>query len=168
MISSDKLKIYYFRVTEVWKYLCEQHNELFNLTCDEYICLLSSEIEKLEQKTKEKIVVIETIGRLEKMRSEIIDDINKDLENKKIENVSQLLDLMLNTEIEISNKYLFRFNTLLIDLIEKIQKQNKKNQLFINKAINSLRDIRQQVAGTKSFSTYNAKGTAKLNAIKME
>lgn len=168
MINSEKLKVYYFRVTEVWKYLCEQHNELFNLTCDEYVCLLSSNIEELELKAEEKAIVIETVGKLEKIRSEIINDLNNELGEKKIENVSQLLDLMLETEIEKNNKYLFRFNALLIDIIEKIQKQSKKNQLFINKALGSLRDIREQVTGTKSYSTYNARGTAKLNAIKTE
>ncbi len=53
---------------------------------------------------------------------------------------------------------------LLIDIIEKLQTQNKKNQLFLNKAINNLREIREDALGVKSYSTYNNKGLSKRAA----
>ena len=62
--------------------------------------------------------------------------------------------------VELKEKHLFRFNALLIDLIEKIQNQNKRNQLFINKALHSLKEIRQDVLGKKSYSTYTSRGSA--------
>lgn len=167
-MNEELLKFYYFRVTEVWKLLCDLHNQLFNLTCDEYLCLLGSDIEGLDQKTAEKKEIIEEINSVEKLRSEIISELNLKFPDNKVENVSQLLNLMINTDLEKENKYLFKFNALLINLIERIQKQNKKNQLFLNKAISSLKEIREQVTGVKSFTTYNAKGNAKVNSLKSE
>ena len=65
-------------------------------------------------------------------------------------------------------KYLNNFNSLLIDIIQKIQKQNKKNQIFINKAIISLKEIKGSVDGGKNFNTYTQEGltTNKVNQIK--
>jgi flagellar biosynthesis/type III secretory pathway chaperone len=68
---------------------------------------------------------------------------------------------MQNYEAETNEKHLYRFNELLIDVIEKIQTQNKKNQLFINKAILSLREIREDAGGVKKYNTYSAKGISK-------
>ena len=61
-------------------------------------------------------------------------------------------------EDQNNTKHLYRFNELLIDVIEKIQEQNKKNQVFLNKAINNLREIREEAMGVKNYSTYNQKG----------
>jgi flagellar biosynthesis/type III secretory pathway chaperone len=63
-------------------------------------------------------------------------------------------------EVEKNQKHLFRFNALLIDIIEKIQTQNKRNQLFINKALLSLKQIRIEATGKKNYSLYTSKGSA--------
>ncbi|MBP9681438.1 MAG: flagellar export chaperone FlgN [Bacteriovorax sp.] len=157
---NEKLAILYFQVTDLWKRLCEEHNELFSVTCDEYSLLLQSKLDLLEEKLIEKNDIILRIGTLESIRRELIDDLNKLYPETPIESVSQLLDVMKSYEVENNQKHLFRFNALLIDIIEKIQAQNKRNQLFINKALLSLKQIRVEATGKKNFSTYSSKGSA--------
>ena len=157
---NDRLAILYFEVTDLWKRLCEEHNELFNVTCDEYSLLLRSELDLLEENLEEKNQIILRIGALETIRRELIADLNTLLPEKNIDSVSALLEVMKAYEVEKNQKHLFRFNALLIDIIEKIQAQNKRNQLFINKALLSLKQIRIEATGKKNFSTYSAKGSA--------
>lgn len=157
---NDKLAILYFEVTDLWKRLCEEHNELFNVTCDEYSLLLRSELDHLEEKLIEKNTIIARINALENVRRELINDLNELMPDKNIDSVSKLLDVMTVYEVEKKQKHLFRFNALLIDIIEKIQAQNKRNQLFINKALLSLKQIRLEATGKKNFSTYTSKGSA--------
>jgi flagellar biosynthesis/type III secretory pathway chaperone len=156
----EKLETLYFEVTSLWKQLCEEHNELFNLTCDEYSLLLKSELESLEEKIIEKNECIQRIGTLELVRRDLIKDLSALYPNKTIDSVSSLIEVLSAYEIESNQKHLFRFNALLIDIIEKIQAQNKRNQLFINKALHSLQQIRLEASGKKNFSTYSAKGSA--------
>lgn len=156
----EKLAALYFEVTNLWKQFCEEHNELFNLTCDEYSLLLQSELESLEEKIAEKNECIQRIGALEMIRRDLITEVNNLYPDRKIESVSELLEIMSQYEVESNQKHLFRFNALLIDIIEKIQAQNKRNQLFINKALHSLQQIRLEASGKKNFSTYTSKGSA--------
>lgn len=160
MTTDNKQEVLYFRVTDLWKRLCEEHTLLFDLTCDEYSLLLSSDLDGLEDKVAEKEVVIERIGKLDRVRQGLIDEVNA-LNGASVKSVSDLIDYMNSTQIEKEQKHLFRFNALLIDIIEKIQAQNKKNQLFLNKAIHSLRDIRMGAMGKKNYTTYNAKGNSR-------
>lgn len=157
---NEKLAILYFEVTDLWKRLCEEHHELFNITCDEYSLLLSSELSLLEEKLIEKNAVILRISALEAVRHELIKDLNKIAPEQEIDSVSKLLEIMKTYEVENKQKHLFRFNALLIDIIEKIQAQNKRNQLFINKALLSLKQIRIEATGKKNYSTYSSKGSA--------
>ena len=157
--QNDRMAIFYFQVTDLWKRLCEEHVDLFNLTCDEYSLLLSSQLEELEEKLIEKNNTIKKINQLEKIRRELIADLNEFLPDQTVDSVSSLLGVMNQYEVENKEKHLFRFNALLIDLIEKIQNQNKRNQLFINKALHSLKQIRQDVLGKKSYSTYSSRGS---------
>ena len=157
---NDKLAILYFEVTDLWKRLCEEHNELFNITCDEYSLLLNSELSLLEDKLTEKNITILKISALETIRRELIKELNSLLPEKEVTSVSELLEVMRAYEVENQQKHLFRFNALLIDIIEKIQAQNKRNQLFINKALLSLKQIRIEATGKKNYSTYSAKGSA--------
>lgn len=157
---NEKLAILYFEVTTLWKQFCEEHNELFNLTCDEYSLLLKSDLELLEEKITEKNECIKRIGTLEILRRDLINDLNNISPEYKVDSVSGLIEVMSKYEIESNQKHLFRFNALLIDIIEKIQAQNKRNQLFINKALHSLQQIRLEASGKKNFSTYTSKGSA--------
>lgn len=155
--------IHYFRVTDLWKKLCEAHQQLLELTFDEYSLLLGSQIEELEVKIEDKNELIAFIAKLDNERKEAISLLNKDLRKnnlKPIQNVADLIVTMKDYESKQDQHHLRRFNALLIDIIEKIQSQNKKNQLFINKALMSLREIREDAIGKKNYSTYNAKGAS--------
>jgi len=157
-MNNDELNIYYFRISDIWKRLCELHNELFGMTCDEYKCLLSSDIEGLEKYALLKSQLIEEISELELQRQEVILKIGN-LANVKIDSVQELLKILQNTEAEKSGRHFYKFNQLLVDIIDKIKDQNKKNQLLIRKSIQSLREIRETASGVKSYSVYNSVGT---------
>lgn len=156
----DRLALFYFEITDLWKKFCEEHSNLFDVTCDEYSLLLSSELELLDEKILEKESIIRHISQLEKVRKEIIEEINDFFPNENITTVSTLLEFMAKYDVEKKEKHLFRFNALLIDIIEKIQAQNKRNQLFINKALYSLKLIRMDALGQKNYSVYTATGSA--------
>lgn len=160
---SDKLEMIYFRVTDLWQRLCEKHNNLLNLTFDEYALLLESDMDKLQTKAEEKDTTNDEITALENVRAQVIEDLNKFLVSKSMEPISSVSDLIMVMDLyerKNDQKHLFRFNRLLIDLIEKIQDQNKKNQLFINKALLSLKQIREEAMGSKNYSTYNKRGAS--------
>lgn len=146
-------------VIEVWKTFCELHYELYNCTCDEYQLLLESKIEELEEQVTEKVKLISSIKKLEKRRASIIDQLNNERSENKIENVSGLIQYMQSNDVNESYRtYLNKYNALLIDIITKIQAQNIKNQVFINKSIHNLRSIREGLSGQKKVSTYNSSG----------
>lgn len=148
---------YYFRVTDLWQKLCEEHASLFNLTCDEYQVLLANDLEKLEDVLETKNDIINRIGHLEKLRQSVIDDLNAE-HNIDISNVTELVTFFNDHQEEIDNKHLLRFNALLIDIIDKIQDQNKKSQIFLNKAIQSLDTLQKDAVGQKTYQTYNKMG----------
>ena len=170
-MNADKINIiksYYFQITDIWKRFCEEHTTLLDITFEEYACLLSSEIIELEGILERKNDIILKIHSLETLRETVIKNINLELNAqgfKEIENVSSLLLIMQEYEVEQQQKHLYSFNALLIDIIEKLKDQNKKNQMFLNKAINSLRNIKEEAFGLKSYSTYNKSGITKNNVI---
>ncbi len=160
--KDETVRPHYFQVTDLWRRLCEEHTELFDITCEEYAHLLRSDLDQLEETIEKKMEQIERIGTLEAARREIMNEINTKLSSEpKIDTVKDLIILMENYEEEKGEKHLFRFNELLIEIIEKIQAQNKKNQLFINKSLHSLKEIRQEAMGEKSYPSYNQKGITK-------
>src|SRR5690606_1578741 len=106
--------------------------------------LLASDIDKLESMLPLKDEIISKIGELEKDRSELIDQLNESgLFTQQILKAGDLLSCFAELEARASIPALKNLNSLLIDIIEKIQAQNKKNQLFLNKAMLSLREIKQ-------------------------
>ena len=165
-MENQKKELYYFQVTDLWKRLCEEHSNLFDQTCDEYSLLLGSQIEELEEKIEQKQETISRISILEEIRVELIGTVNKGL-NANISNVSGLITFFQSFEKTLNQKHLQSFNSLLIDIIEKIQTQNKNNQLFINKALGSLKSIREEALGEKSYSTYTSNGGTKARSLSL-
>ena len=157
---NEKLALLYFQMTDLWKQFCEEHNELFNLTCDEYTLLLQSELDLLEAKIEEKNECIKRIGTLELIRRDLIVEVNELYPERVIDSVSSLIEVMTEYEVESNQKHLFRYNAHLLDIIGKIQAQNTRNQLYINKALHSLQQIRIEATGEKKFSSYTSKGSA--------
>lgn len=167
MSNGKELHTIYFEVTDIWKRFCEEHTLLLDKTFEEYSYLLSSDIDSIESLLAEKNEVVKRINFLEKARERVITKLNDYLKENgqaEIESVSELISVMSDFEQVNNNRHLYRFNSLLIDIIEKIQAQNKKNQLFLNKAINNLRDIREEALGVKNYSTYNQKGFSTRSA----
>lgn len=167
--SPSTLELLYFQVTDLWRELCEKHAELYDLTSDEYTCLLENDLEKLESIVADKALLIESIGQIEEQRQQLIGKLNLALANEVgqkhtlVRNVSELLKVMSEVEPEKEGKHLFQFNALLIDIIGKIQAQNRKNQIFINKALDSLRTIRENAMGVKKCMVYTANGKTTTN-----
>lgn len=156
-------EVLYFQVTDLWKKLCEEHSTLLDYTCDEYSLLLASKVNELEDKVAQKEQVINRINQLDDLRQDLIRRVQS-YSYDDINNVQDLVFFIQELDIEKEQKHFFRFNALLVDIIEKIQAQNKKNQIFLNKAILSLREIKQDALGQKNYSTYNAKGASKSHA----
>lgn len=155
----EEKKLYYQQVVTIWEEFCHLHKELFDLTCDEYLTLLASDMDKLEQMLPLKEEIIGKIGDLEKERSELIERLNSiNLSSQKITKVSELLNFFSEIEDNSAIKILRNLNDLLVDIIEKIQAQNKKNQIFLNKAMLSLKDLKIGFSGKKSYTTYGADG----------
>ncbi|MAE57430.1 MAG: hypothetical protein CME69_01035 [Halobacteriovorax sp.] len=157
-MESTNKSILYFQITDVWKRHCELHSELFDLTCDEYSLLLKSDLDNLEKKIEEKNYILSVIRDNEIIRDEVVAKIKTSSNEKEVTNIKDVISFFSDFEPEMKDKHLYRFNELLIDIIGKIQDQNKKNQIFINKAINSLRAIREDATGKQTVNTYNAQG----------
>ena len=153
------IKENYLILTDLWQEFCKLHTELFEYTCEEYSLLLSSEIDPLELVLDKKEKTIEKIKMLESKRRDIINTLNSTLPHeKKIERVYDLLNLMNLYEVKNGESFLTKYNSLLIDIIEKIRQQNRRNQIFINKSLNSLKIIKDGLSGLKTFPTYNSQG----------
>ena len=157
---NTKLHTYYFQVVDLWSRLCEEHTKLFEATCAEYAELLENNINKLESLLKEKESIINQINFLDGLRTQIIKKIETET-NQKVDSIGNLISLMTEFEEYNNQKHLWRFNQILIDIIEKIQAQNKKNQMFINKAALALQEIKDEVLGQKTYSTYTNRGLKK-------
>ena len=157
--ASSEFIAEYFQITDLWKSLCELHNDLFDKTAEEYSHLLSSNFEEIERVTIEKNEIIEEIASIDEIRQKLIEELST--RGAKIEKANDLVKYFTDCPPEASGRHLWRFNQLLVDIIEKIQDQNKKNQIFINKAIISLREIRQGALGESKHFVYNAKGGQK-------
>ena len=161
----DEKKLFYQDVLIIWEGFCQLHKELFDLTCDEYLTLLASDIEKLETMVPIKEEIISKITELEIDRSKLIDQLNESgLYSFQISRSGDLLDAFSDLDQAAAIPALKNLNLLLIDIIEKIQEQNKKNQIFLNKAMLSIREIKQGFNGKKNYTTYGADGlTRSLN-----
>jgi flagellar biosynthesis/type III secretory pathway chaperone len=158
-VISDEKKLLYHQTLSLWEDFCRLHKQLFELTCDEYMTLLASDIEQLENILPKKEELIQQISLAENSRIALMQQINeRNVFPKKINKASELITAFGDVELNQGLPALKNLNLLLIDIIEKIQDQNKKNQLFLNKAMISLRELKQGFSGKKVFTTYGADG----------
>ncbi len=72
----DEKNLYYHRTLNVWEAFCHLHKELYDLTCEEYLTLLASDIDKLEDMLPIKEEIIGRISELESERSKLIEKLN--------------------------------------------------------------------------------------------
>jgi flagellar biosynthesis/type III secretory pathway chaperone len=107
----------------------------------------------------EKEEIIAKIAEIEKERSELILNLNAhQIFQGKISKASELINAFSSLESQAGLPALKNLNSLLIDIIQKIQEQNKKNQQFLNKAMHSLKEVKQGFSGKKTYTTYGADG----------
>lgn len=157
--SSQARLLYYQQAVTVWEGFCQLHKELYDLTCDEYVTLLASDIDKLETMLPMKEDIIARINELEKNRSHLILKINEsNLFGSEITRAGELLEAFADIDHKSGIPALRNLNGLLIDIITKIQEQNKKNQVFLNKAMYSIRELKNGFSGKKTYTTYGADG----------
>lgn len=159
------LRLKISELNSIWQEYCESHSSLYELTCDEYMHLLASDIELLEETLENKSAKIEYIKTLEVKRAEVLEELNVLAEGKELTKISDVIKLAKSLDDQTEAKRLDSFNLLLLDIIEKIQEQNKLNQLFLNKAILSLRDLKESFSGRKTFKTYGANGVTSSNNV---
>ena len=159
------LRLKLTELNSVWQEYCESHSNLYDLTCDEYMHLLSSDIEALEETLEAKNEKIEYIKTLEVKRVEVLKELNDLSESIDVKKIGDVLELAKVLDDQSETNRLEKFNLLLLDIVEKIQDQNKLNQLFLNKAILSLRDLKDSFSGRKTFKTYGSNGVTKSNNV---
>jgi len=161
MSSSTDLQIglHYQSIVDIWEKFCVLHKELYDLTCDEYLILLEGDLEKLESLIPNKENIIAEVNLIEDQRSQIIKELNQISSQSTITHkASDLIHYFNSLETKNNLFALKNLNDLLIDIIERLQDQNKKNQLFLNKAMLSIQDLKQGFSGKKVFTTYGSDG----------
>jgi flagellar biosynthesis/type III secretory pathway chaperone len=156
------LRLYHSQAVEVWENFCRLHRELFELTCDEYQALLSGELENLEALVTRKEAVMTKINAWDATRTSLIQDIDRaQIAPHPISNIKDLLDLLREPENQMPLPALTNLNALLIDIITQTHEQNKRNQMFLNRALLSLRDLRAGFSGKRQYTTYGADGMSR-------
>lgn len=161
-MRDQALRLYHSQAVEVWENFCRLHRDLFELTCDEYQALLSGEVEALETLVSRKEAVMADINGWEATRSGLIQDIDRsNIATHPITNIKGLLDLLREPESQMAIPALTNLNSLLIDIITQTHEQNKRNQVFLNRALLSLRDLREGFSGKRQYTTYGADGLSR-------
>ena len=159
-MTYDEINYLYGKACDIWKGFAENHNELYQLACEEYVLLLDSELEKLEECIDHKTEIIKRIEKLEAERTAFIRSINSAQDSVTIVKARDLLTFF---EAFVEDDLLEKYNKLLVDIIEKIQDQNKRNQIFLNKALTSIDEIKRGFSGKKYVETYNQRGQKQVN-----
>lgn len=167
-MSSESLIFKAQTVLSLWQQFCERHHELLLLTTREYSELLSNDLDKLEETVQEKNNVLIQIDQLDKERHEVINSINTLLNGQnKVTSISDLISVLRNSD-DTKNmaEVLSKQNELLISLINDLRLQNRKSQHFLVKAINSIRGLKDEMTGNKSYTSYGPKGSASKLSVR--
>ncbi len=155
------------RCVVIWEKLCQLHNHLYDLTCDEYVSLLNSDYNKIEENIVNKDQIINEIKLIEKERTELILFLEKNTKSEsRIEKISDLIKYFNDNFEGESVNFFNKYNSLLIEIIEKIQNQNKKNLLLVNKGMQFYKELQQLVTGKQSVFTYNNHGVIQSQTVK--
>ncbi len=158
-----KAQFLYNDACDLWRGFCELHNQLYEIACEEHLLLMQSEIESLDDCLAKKEKVIAEVSAMEMRRSVFIELLNQDYSENKIIKARDLIDFF---KLHVKDDLLEQYNVLLIDIIENIQEQNKRNKLFLNKALYSLNQIKKDFSGSPYVETYNASGEKQMEMKK--
>jgi flagellar biosynthesis/type III secretory pathway chaperone len=159
-MERQDVSIYLDRAQDIWYSLCKQHNNLFEKTCDEYLALLASDLDLLESIVLEKEIVLKQIDILDQERKDLISTLNK---RASINSVRDLIAYFGQNQVDPQS--IEKLNLLLIDIIQKITTQNKKNQTFLNKAIHSLNELKGNFNGQTRYNVYTNRGHVTTKSV---
>ncbi len=159
-----KLQLQAEAIADLWQEQCSMHTRLFELTCDEYTHLLASDMDELDDSIEQKRLLIQDIEKMDKIRKSLVQEINSQWSEAKIEKVHNLVGFLTSKGQTNNAQRIEKLNLVLMDIIDKIQAQNKRNQLFLNKALISLRELKDSFGGAKKqYKTYGSNGATRSN-----
>lgn len=158
MNTAEEMKFKLSHYRQLWHDFCEKHTELYELTCDEYMHLLASDIDSLEDTLSSKSEALKYINSLETHRNELTSEIAEIWAIEKPKKLADFLTVLKEKNEASIAEEIEKMNMILLDIIEKIQAQNKKNQVFLNKAIMSLNELKQSFNGKSNYKTYSPSG----------
>lgn len=153
-------QLLYLEFTELWKSLCDIHNQLYQITCEEYLALLNSNIEKVHLLLENKELLMKNIDGLDQERLNLLTRVS-DFSQLPITSLSKFKVVYeyLKEELNLEeNNPLLKYHLLMIELIEKTQDQNKKNRIFLNKALHNIQELRNDFNGTTKVNNYSRTG----------
>jgi flagellar biosynthesis/type III secretory pathway chaperone len=155
----DLITSYYLKFTKIWSSLCKLHAELLDLSYDEFQAIKKSELERIIEITSHKDEIVSKIDKVDKARKFLIQNFSETIPEVGIfEKSHELIAFFKNNRVNEGIDHLDHFNNLLIEVIENLQDQNRKNQYFLNRAINSLEQLKADMTGSRKYNHYNAKG----------
>lgn len=163
-LNTIELEFSLQELRSLWHQFCEKHTELYELTCDEYMHLLASDLDKLSESVDEKEILLKYINDLDSKRMQLVQDISNTLNIDQPSKIKALFSELEKLDKKEFVKELEQLNNLLLDIVDKIQEQNKKNQVFLNKALLSLRELKESFTGKTNYKTYSAMGTTKTRS----
>ena len=152
------LQITYNEMVEIWILMCNKHEELYHLTCQEYVLLLKSEIDELEKTIDQKIQIINEINFYDEKRKRQLQGLKNALSISSVLKVSDFIEMIDKYKIDEESKTFFKYNQFLLDFIQKLKEQNKKNQIILNKSLINLKELREKLLGEDSLKTYDMRG----------
>lgn len=149
-------------VASLLKSQCELHTDLYERTCQEYALLLESEIDSLDELVQEKQKIIRQIELAEKERLHVLENLKKTAPTLSFNKLGEMLTTLKACGLKTDAEAIEKLNMILLDIVDKIQEQNKRNQVFLNKAIVSLKDLKASFNkdNPKQFKTYNSLGAS--------
>jgi flagellar biosynthesis/type III secretory pathway chaperone len=151
---------YYHELTLLWRELCIHHTQLFETTNQEYQLLLAGETDQLESNLGSKKALIEKIQNYDLKRQTSVEDVFKyySTNNNTSFHYSRLIELF-NEKLNLNeNNELDKYNIFLVEIIDKIQIQNRKNRQFLNRALIMMEDLKKDFKNTGKVLSYNKKG----------
>jgi len=156
--------IFYMKMSNIWKDFCIFHSNLLDATFSEYDYLLSSNLDELDIVNTIKNELVEKIKHKELERKQLLTEAYETgITDTEIKSLSVLELSFRAYEKNEQIEYFSEFSLLLKNILNNLKSQNKRNQIFIYKALNSLASLREDIAGQKSTEVYGMSGkTAKL------
>ena len=148
----------YKSIINLWQRLCNLHQSLLEVTTEEYTSLLSSDLEKTAEILETKKNLIKEIAKEDLIRQKLVSEILGPETLADGYKFSDLKTFFNKFEIESKGNHLNNFNLILLDTINKIKAQNKKNRFFINRAMISLDGLKLPSNINPNHSLYNKNG----------